>query len=238
MTQEKLTWIARAEYLLEPGRHSHESRFAQAIDDEWRVRRQNNARLFDGETVLATRLSLANGGLRAACRRIRYAGFLHWLANPETRREGERHIYVVPAIITADGYCLMGRMADHTANPGRVYFPSGTFEPTDFPEGACDFDANLTREVHEETGLDLAKTTGREGYWVYESAAVLALIRVLTIGADANALKQRIDAHLARPENDELAEILFFGPGETDPDMSPVAKHFMQCLDDVIQPLY
>ena len=52
-------------------------------------------------------------------------------------------------------------MAAHTANPGRVYFAAGSFEPEDFPGGRVDLHRNMVREVLEETGIDIVGTAAR-----------------------------------------------------------------------------
>ena len=57
------------------------------------------------------------------------------------------------ALRCADGAFVMGEMAGHTANGGRVYFPSGTPDLDDIDGGAVDIEGSVAREVAEETGL-------------------------------------------------------------------------------------
>ena len=80
------------------------------------------------------------------------------------------------ALRAADGAFLLGRMAKHTANAGKVYFPSGTPDPNDVRDGGIvDLDGSVRRELLEETGL--ISTDAKPGGW----HAVLAGARVALI---------------------------------------------------------
>jgi len=72
------------------------------------------------------------------------------------------------ALRCADGAFVMGEMAGHTANAGRVYFPAGTPDLDDIDGGMVDIVGSVTREVEEETGLRVHAWTGP----LYEVEAV------------------------------------------------------------------
>jgi 8-oxo-dGTP pyrophosphatase MutT (NUDIX family) len=222
--------LKRIEWRLEQGRHPLEADAANAIDEGWRQRILQRPRLHDGEVVLGTTFSLADGGLSGACRKIRYAGLLHFLDLPDGGAPVHpwRHLFAWPALVSADGRAVMGRMAAHTANAGRIYFPAGSLEADDFVGGLADIDANMSREVREETGLDLGRARPDPGYLLLPAGRLALVIRIFRFDASATELAGAAREFLAARHDDELDAILDFAPGETDPAMTPLARRFMR----------
>jgi hypothetical protein len=111
------------------------------------------------------------------------------------------------ALRCADDAFVMGEMAGHTANAGRIYFPSGTPDLDDIRGGAVDIAGSVRREVEEETGLTSADYRAGPHWDCVVSGVAIAMIRILQVDASGEALRARIEANLARQHQPELAAI-------------------------------
>ncbi len=222
--------LSKATLVLEEGRHPLEIAARDHIDAQWQRRLAANPRLYDGDVVLATKMTLDDGVLSANCRAVRYAGLLHFLALPQAEAKAMpfRHVYCWAAIFSGDGRAIMGRMAAHTANAGRIFFPSGLLEAADFRNGVADIDGNMARELAEETGLVLTRAAPDPHYLVAIGARTAAIMRIYRFAESAAELVAQARAHIAQGTDDELETVLAFAPGETDPAMAPVARRFME----------
>src|SRR5258707_7731138 len=98
-------------------------------------------------------------------------------------------------------------MGDHTANAGRIYFPSGTPDLDDIRDGAVDMSGSVAREVEEETGLTPADYRAGADWDCVVSGAAIAMIRILDVDTSGEALRTRIEANLARQRQPELSAI-------------------------------
>jgi 8-oxo-dGTP pyrophosphatase MutT (NUDIX family) len=98
-------------------------------------------------------------------------------------------------------------MGPHTANAGRIYFPSGTPDLDDISGGAVDISGSVVREVAEETGLTAADYRADAHWDCVVSGAAIAMIRVLNVDISGEALRERIESNLARQSQPELSAI-------------------------------
>ena len=111
------------------------------------------------------------------------------------------------ALRSADGAFVLGEMGQHTANAGRIYFPSGTPDLDDVRDGAVDIAGSVAREVEEETGLAEADYNANPHWDCVVSGAAIAMIRILHVDMPGEALRARIKASLARQPQPELSAI-------------------------------
>ena len=111
------------------------------------------------------------------------------------------------ALRCCDGAFVLGEMAGHTANAGRVYFPSGTPDPDDLKGDAVDIAGSVAREVEEETGLRSEEYRASAHWDCIVSGAVIAMIRILEVDVTGERLRARIEANLARQSQPELSRI-------------------------------
>ena len=111
------------------------------------------------------------------------------------------------ALRCSDGAFVMGEMGQHTANAGRVYFPSGTPDLDDIRDGAVDISGSVAREIEEETGLTPADYRPAAQWDCVVSGALIAMIRILDVDQSGEELRARLEANLARQVQPELAAI-------------------------------
>ena len=111
------------------------------------------------------------------------------------------------ALRCADDAFVMGEMAGHTANAGRIYFPSGTPDLDDIDGGAVDIEGSVAREVEEETGLTPADYQVGAHWDCVVTGASVAMIRILHADISGEAMRERIEANLARQSEPELSAI-------------------------------
>jgi len=183
--------------------------FAQArraeIDAHF-AEKQREKPIWNGRVLLGRNPSFTEARLTADYFETDFASFLAW------RDWGfpDREIFNgfgMGALRSADGAFVLGEMAAHTANAGRIYFPSGTPDPDDIRDGAVDIGRSIVREVFEETGLTEADYAASADWDCVVSGVSVAMIRLLRVDMPGEALRARIAANLARQHQAELCTI-------------------------------
>lgn len=183
-----------------------------------------NPQLWNGPIYLFDRVRIeheAGGRLVAEGAAADFATYLDWrVGDPLDRRFA--HVFPVGAIVTADNRLLVGRMGAHTANPGRLYPPSGSFDPQDLVDGRLDPLANAVREIDEEVGLDPTGWVTEPGFWIVPSGVHrYAVVKVYRAPETAAALQARVEAFLPDGSDGELDGVVFVGFDERlDPTLS------------------
>jgi len=133
------------------------------------------------------------------------------------------------ALRCADGVFVLGEMGQHTANAGRVYFPSGTPDLDDINGDSVDIAGSVAREVEEETGLSAADYRAGGHWHCVVAGAAIAIIRVLELGVSGEALRARIEANLAGQAQPELSAIhLVRGKGDLTSAMPRFVTAFLE----------
>jgi hypothetical protein len=201
--------------------------FAQArraeIDAHFAEAQREKPDLWNGRVLLGRKADFSGSRLRSSYFETDFASFLAWrdwgFPDPEVFNG-----FGMGALRSADGAFVLGEMASHTANAGRIYFPAGTPDPDDIADGAVDIVGNITREIEEETGLTPADYHPSAHWDCVAVGASIAIIRILSVDMPGAALKARIEANLARQTHPELVGIhLVRGPG----DLSARMPHFV-----------
>lgn len=194
--------VDRVDVRLDPAPHPFEQTNAAAIAANWEREAAANPALYNGVMMLPSVLRYEDRRLVGRCHAVRYATLLYW------RRERDvasaEHFFAHAALVARDGPMVAIRMGRHTANPGRVYFAAGSFEPPDFPDGMVDVDANMVREVAEETGIDISGLRRDPYFHLYSSTGGTVLFRRYWLEEDAATAAARIAAFVAAERDPEI----------------------------------
>jgi 8-oxo-dGTP pyrophosphatase MutT (NUDIX family) len=211
---------------LDPAPHPFEVANAAAIEANWQREFAANPALYDGSMVLLSAVSYDNGRLVGRCHEVRYATLLQWRRE---RPPGAEHAFAHAALVSSDGALVAIRMGAHTANPGRVYFAAGSFEPIDFREGLVDVDFNMAREVLEETGLDISSAPVDDSYHLYSSNSMSVIFRRYHLGAPADEIARRIAEFLVGEAEPEIDGAVIIGGRDDLPDgLAPHMKAIVE----------
>lgn len=187
---------------VEPGEHPFHLAERRQAQENWAMEREANPTLFDGPMVFQRTLTIRNGIIRAVGHIVPYSTFLWWRKQPDGA--GGFHVYALPVPVSSDGAIIAIRMAPHTANPGQVYCPAGSFDASDVVGGVCDVLGNMAREVREETGLDLESAVAAPETHALHRQRRVALFRCFRFSMTADEMLARIAAHMATDEEKEI----------------------------------
>ena len=133
------------------------------------------------------------------------------------------------ALRCADGAFLLGEMAQHTSNAGRIYFPSGTPDPDDISGSTVDISGSVAREVEEETGLTPADYRAGSHWDCIVSGVAIAMIRILDVDMAGEQLRAAIEANLTRQQQPELCAVhLVRGVNDLTPAMPRFVTAFIE----------
>lgn len=173
------------------------------IEAHFALKRSEKPQLWNGRVLLARHPDFAGDRLRARYFETDFASFLAWRdwGFPDS---SVFNGFGMGALCSSDGAFVLGEMAGHTANAGRIYFPSGTPDLDDIKLGAVDMAGSIAREVEEETGLTPADYSAGAHWDCVVSGPAIAMMRILNVNSTGEALRARIETNLARQHQPEL----------------------------------
>jgi 8-oxo-dGTP pyrophosphatase MutT (NUDIX family) len=182
------------------------------VDAYFSLQRIERPKLWNGRILLG-RNPVFNGGRFSACYfEADFATLLAWRDWGFPDRE-VFNCFGMGALRCTDGAFALGEMGHHTANAGRIYFPSGTPDLDDLKDGAVDIAGSVTREIEEETGLTSADYRASPYWDCVAYGTTIAMIRMLDVDISGEELRTKIEANLAAQQLPELAAIhLVRGP--------------------------
>lgn len=185
------------------------------IDAHFARLQRTTPQLWNGRILLGRDPRFTDDTFRAEYFETDFASFLAWRdwGFPDA---SVFNGFGMGALRSRDGAYVLGEMAAHTANAGKIYFPAGTPDLDDVRDGTVDIAGSVTREVAEETGLTGADYRVADDWDCVVAGPLIALMRGLQADLDGEALRQRIEANLAKQSTPELAAI-----------------HLMRCKRDI-----
>lgn len=224
----KLFRARRLDFHMVPDRWDYAERHRAEIDAHFAAARRANPRLWNGRVLVLRDWAAAAGAVTGSFIQTDYASFRTWLdrGRPDA---GVWDCFAAAVVISNDGAVLLGEMAAHTANAGRIYFPCGTPDLDDVAAGRVDFDRSMTRELAEETGLDPARMRPDADWTIVEDRARLVAFRVMRAPWSGDDMKDRVQRFLAEGREDELAAVhLARGPQDVVAAMPDYVVAFLE----------
>lgn len=228
MSRPRIVAIERLELSLAPQPWRYAEQRRAEIDARFAEMQRAKPEIWNGRVLLMHSHAIDGAVFRGGFLETDYASFVVWRSwgMPEA---GAWDCFAQGALRAADGAFLLGVMGPHTANAGEIYFPAGTPEPSDLVGTTVDFDRSLTREVTEETGLTPADYVAEAGWNTVLDGRTIANLKILNVRQDAETLRARILAFLARDPNPELCDIrIARGPADLDPMMPDFITAFLR----------
>lgn len=177
-----------------------------AISAHWQAAVRDNPKFFDGVVLLTAGYRVAQDVLEVELFETRFRNFLYW------RHHGFVDAAAIDAfgsgvIRAADGGILLVRQHPGNINEGLYYFPGGFIDRRDVATGGhVDIAASISREVHEELGIDASELGREDGYLVTRAGPHLSIAAIFQSRLDGGELLSRISAFLAQEREPEIAE--------------------------------
>jgi 8-oxo-dGTP pyrophosphatase MutT (NUDIX family) len=198
----------------------------EEIDAHFAEKQREKPEIWNGRVLLGRNTVRSGERLAADFFETDFASFLAWRdwGFPDA---SVFNGFGMGALRSSDGAFLLGEMADHTANAGRIYFPAGTPDTDDVRDGMLDIAGSITREVAEETGLGAADYTMDTHWSCVFAGPSIAMIRILRVDMPGEALRARVEAHLAGETKPELCAVHLVRARS---DLVPVMPRFVSAF--------
>jgi 8-oxo-dGTP pyrophosphatase MutT (NUDIX family) len=198
------------------------------IDAHFADRQAEKPALWNGQVLLGRNPVFTADRFSADYFQTDFASFLAW------RDWGfiDRSVFNGPgmgALRGSDGPFVLGEMAAHTANAGKVYFAAGTPDLDDLRDGTVDIAGSVAREVEEETGLTAADYRADGPWHCVLMDGVIPIIRILDVNLPGEVLRAKIERNLAVQQSPEFSAIhLVRGPADFTPAMPSFVTAFIE----------
>jgi 8-oxo-dGTP pyrophosphatase MutT (NUDIX family) len=227
MNQPVIRRVTRLDLTFEPWNWPFAAEHRDTIPKLFAEQQRLKPALFNGKVLLMRDPEVVGGTLTARYFESDFATYLTWreFGFPGDVYSG----FGMGALRDPDGVYVMGEMSSQTANAGRIYFPSGTPDPSDLVGNRVDIANSIVREVEEETGLTPADYEAVPEYHCVITKPAIAIVQVLELKARAALVKQRIMATIAGQAEPEFSDVhLIRDAGDITPTMPRYVAAFVR----------
>jgi len=206
VTEIPLIPLSRLDLRFEPAPWSFADERRAEINAHFARLRAAKAELWNGRVLILRRGDIVEGVLSGAYSEVDFASFIAW-RDWDFPDKAVRNCFPMAALRSSDGAFLLGVMGMHTANAGRIYFPSGTPDPNDIVGNIVDLEQSVMRELEEETGLAAPDVQPQSGWTAVPVGQRLALMKIVEARTTAAELVARIRVFLSTQRQPELADL-------------------------------
>jgi 8-oxo-dGTP pyrophosphatase MutT (NUDIX family) len=204
-----------------------------AIDEYFARMRAHRPQIWNGRILMLNHCEVRGGKISGTFFETDFANLVAFRAagfpDPDVRS-----CAASSALLTADGAFVLGVMAPHTANAGRVYFVAGTPDTADVrADGSVDLAASAVKELGEEAGLSASDVRFADEWHAVFAGARITLIRVAHCTESEAKLSERIRGYIATQQEPELSDIVTV---RTRADFSPAMPDFIRAYLNAMLP--
>ena len=176
------------------------------IDRYWSSVSKCNDRLWNGDFFMFTDVNIEDRVLHGRGYKTDFATFMYW--RDHGRDKSVTHITGTTFPHFSDGSLLTIKMASHTANAGRIYFPAGSFDVDDIIESSFDVTINIRRELMEEIGLDMQENWLSGSLLASQDANAIHIGQSMRLPVGFDQLYADWTVHRANGGDDEVEELV------------------------------
>lgn len=212
--------LDRLSIMLSDAPHPVQSAFPVEIEENWQKSIAANPALYDGAVLLAGLMRYADGKMEITVHRARFATLIWWRKNHHLTPFV--HVFCMAFPVTTDGKIVAIKMAPHTASPGRVYCAAGTFDDDDLNGSFVDYQGNMSRELREETGLEIARSQKLHAF--YDTGRVV-IFKKAELDIDQIQADRNICEHMIVDHEKEISGPVFIEKGQV---LSESFESYMQ----------
>lgn len=221
--------LSRVDARVEPYDWAFARENAAMITAHWAKISAGKPAMFNGRVMLQHRAAIRGEVFEAGYFETDYAAFMTWR---DVGHPGPiiRNGFAMAALRANDGAFLCGKMGDHTANAGKVYFAAGTPDRDDArPDGTLDIAGSVTRELGEETGLRVDELQVGKGWTALIEQGRIAFMREVRIDLPADEARALMLERMKHLEEEELSDIVIVRDlAETENhDMPPFMRRYL-----------